>query len=76
MKSIFVLTDSRNDEAIRACATMEKAIAVAIRRIAFFNYDCRSFNYDETLVVIEYVDRVTGTLESLTIIETIFDEEE
>ncbi len=76
MKSVFVLYDSRTAEPVRACTTMEKAVTVAIQRIVFFNHDCRSFNYDETFTVIEYIDRVTGNLEALTITETIFDEED
>lgn len=76
MKTIFIVYDSRTAEPIRAYTTMEKAIAVAINRIAFFNHDCRSFNYDDEYTVIEYMDRKTGELKALTITATIFDEEE
>jgi len=76
MKNIFVIYDTNTCETVRACATMEKAIAVAIRRLVFFGHDCLSFNYDETYTVIEYRDRETKTMQSLVISETAFDEEE
>jgi len=76
MKSIFVIYDTGICETVRACTTMEKAIAVAIRRLIFFEHDCLSFNYSETYTVIEYRDHETETMQSLVISETTFDEEE
>ena len=76
MKDIFVVYDTGICETVRACATMEKAIAVAIRRLVFFGHDCLSFNHDDTYTVIEYRDRETMTMQSLVISKTTFDEEE
>jgi hypothetical protein len=76
MKNIFVVYDTNTCETVRACATMEKAIAVAIRRLVFFGHDCLSFNYDSITTVIEYRDRETHTMQALTINKTTFDEEE
>lgn len=76
MKNIFVVYDTGVCETVRACTTMEKAIAVAIRRLVFFGHDCLSFNHDNTYTVIEYRDRETKIMQSLVISETTFDEEE
>ena len=76
MKNIFVVYDTGICETVRACTTMEKAIAVAIRRLVFFGHDCLSFNHDDIYTVIEYRDRETKTMQSLVISKTTFDEEE
>lgn len=54
MKQIYIIREE--NKVITARDTMNNAIAAAMNRIAICGYLCEGFDYDETVIIIEYRD--------------------
>ena len=54
MKNIYVIHE--DSEIITARDTMNNAIVAAMNRMAICGYLCESFDYDESITIIEYRD--------------------